>query len=258
MVLNVAHALELLLKERLRRVHPAFVWRNVDKYPSTGAATVDTGTAVSRLVRIAEVEFPEEALNTIHRARKLRNEIEHFETTINLPQTKAIAGQLFAFIADFSDHELGIDLAAQLGPGYWRPLSGVEKFWRFHAVATEQQVAQEEDERGIVECTACMKKTFRASTGKCALCGYEEQAEMCILCERWVLGGWPAEQGNVCWDCGQEATFRVELLHGSLGSTTSTIQRRTGASLEALISSEGAGVVWMTLLDRPSEGKGQR
>ena len=27
-----AHCIELLLKERLRRINPAFVWENVDKY----------------------------------------------------------------------------------------------------------------------------------------------------------------------------------------------------------------------------------
>lgn len=34
---DVAHVVELLLKERLRRIHEAFVWQDVDKYPSSKA-----------------------------------------------------------------------------------------------------------------------------------------------------------------------------------------------------------------------------
>ena len=48
-----AHCIELLLKERLRRVNPAFVWENVDKYPSLEARTVTVDTAISRLSRLA-------------------------------------------------------------------------------------------------------------------------------------------------------------------------------------------------------------
>lgn len=36
-ILLTAHATELLLKERLRRIHPSLVWENVDKYPNLDA-----------------------------------------------------------------------------------------------------------------------------------------------------------------------------------------------------------------------------
>ncbi len=39
---SIAHGIELLLKERLRRVHPALLWENVDKYPSLNARTVNS------------------------------------------------------------------------------------------------------------------------------------------------------------------------------------------------------------------------
>jgi hypothetical protein len=42
-----AHSIELLPKEKLRQVNPAFVWENVDKYPSLGARTVTVDTAIS-------------------------------------------------------------------------------------------------------------------------------------------------------------------------------------------------------------------
>jgi len=36
-ITSCAHCVELLLKERLRRVNPAFVWENVDRYPNLDA-----------------------------------------------------------------------------------------------------------------------------------------------------------------------------------------------------------------------------
>lgn len=52
-----AHCIELLLKERLRRINPAFVWENVDKYPSLKARTVTVETAIGRLKSIGNIIF---------------------------------------------------------------------------------------------------------------------------------------------------------------------------------------------------------
>ena len=40
-VLAVAHGVELLLKERLRQVHPVLIWENVDKFPSLREALIN-------------------------------------------------------------------------------------------------------------------------------------------------------------------------------------------------------------------------
>ena len=45
-VQSIAHGAELLLKERLKRVHPCLIWENVDKYPSLNARTVTAETAM--------------------------------------------------------------------------------------------------------------------------------------------------------------------------------------------------------------------
>lgn len=57
-ILGVSHGVELLLKERLRRVHPALVWENVDKYPNLSARTVGVEGALSRLQISAASPFP--------------------------------------------------------------------------------------------------------------------------------------------------------------------------------------------------------
>ena len=51
-ILDVAHVVELLLKERVRRIHRAFIWENIDKYPSLKAQIIGTDKAVSRLLNL--------------------------------------------------------------------------------------------------------------------------------------------------------------------------------------------------------------
>src|SRR5262245_55387202 len=59
-ILSVAHGVELLLKERLRQIHPALVWENVDKYPGLSARTVTVDAALGRLTAIGGLRFSDE------------------------------------------------------------------------------------------------------------------------------------------------------------------------------------------------------
>src|SRR5690606_13578324 len=72
---HAAHAIELLLKERLRRANAALIWENVDKYPSLEARTVTADTAISRLQKIADVRISEEDAAQIKSLRRTRNAI---------------------------------------------------------------------------------------------------------------------------------------------------------------------------------------
>lgn len=54
-IVGLAHVIELLLKERLRRIHPAFVFSNIDKYPSNNAHTIGAELVFMRLHKIGEI-----------------------------------------------------------------------------------------------------------------------------------------------------------------------------------------------------------
>ena len=106
-ILAVAHAVELLLKERLRREHPALIWRNVDKYPSLDAQTVTVDEAIARLESICGVKISDEDRSAIRSSKLLRNSIQNttgFSTTEKAAR-KSI-GKMLAFIPEFSDKEL--------------------------------------------------------------------------------------------------------------------------------------------------------
>jgi hypothetical protein len=67
-ILDISHVAELLFKERLRQIHPAFIFSDVDKYPLKTAHTITASDALQRLQKIGEVEFKDSdksALKTI-------------------------------------------------------------------------------------------------------------------------------------------------------------------------------------------------
>src|ERR1700689_3845351 len=70
-ILNLVQAIELLVKERLKREHPLFVFKDIDKREFT----VSLSDAIKRLSSIAKVEIDEKDLAAVRLANRWRNEI---------------------------------------------------------------------------------------------------------------------------------------------------------------------------------------
>lgn len=75
---SIAHAIELLLKERLRRLHPSLIWEQVDRYPNLNARTVSSELAAQRLNSIGNIDISQADLELLRSLRATRNAIEHF------------------------------------------------------------------------------------------------------------------------------------------------------------------------------------
>lgn len=103
---SIFHAIELLLKERLRQIHPALIWENIDKYPSLEARTVTSDLAISRLTRIGGVIFSDDELKIIQALKRNRNAIEHYKWSISTDEADYIVGKALAFVIYFSNTHL--------------------------------------------------------------------------------------------------------------------------------------------------------
>jgi len=108
-VMAVAHGVELLLKERLRKVHPVLIWENVDKFPSLSARTVTVDIALCRLSKIGGLEFLEGDVDLIKALRDTRNAIEHYAWSTTKNEADRIVGQALGFALHFAKDELGYD-----------------------------------------------------------------------------------------------------------------------------------------------------
>lgn len=169
---DAAHAIELLLKERLRLLNPAFVWENVDKYPSLEARTVTVETAMSRLKAIGGVAFSDRDEITLRSLRQTRNAIEHYEWHTTEREAKVIVGNALSFAFSFAAEHLGADLSKDFKrDDTWRVLlDELDTFATAHGARIEAKLAQ----KGQVTlyCDICNQPTVPELGGSCELCGH--------------------------------------------------------------------------------------
>lgn len=172
---SIAHGIELLLKERLRRVHPALLWENVDKYPSLNARTVNSEAALVRLINIAGLKFPKEDVELIRSLRATRNAIEHYSWKTTKNEADRIVGQALAFALDFSSKQLHhsffgyhnrkddtFDTLVSTNAAFAVAIKEREKFT---FVAHEQVTST---------CSFCRSVAIDQNTGACSICGHWE------------------------------------------------------------------------------------
>lgn len=129
----VAHAVELLLKERLRRLHPSLVWEQVDRYPNLNARTVGAEQAATRLQNIGGVDFTESDLELLRSLRATRNAIEHYKWTTTKHEADSILGRALEFAFHFAESELGVaylDYAAHKDGTYQDLIEANSEFLR--------------------------------------------------------------------------------------------------------------------------------
>lgn len=167
-----AHCIELLLKERLRRINPAFVWENVDKYPSLEARTVTVDTAISRLKSIGSIMLSPNDERSLRSLRNTRNAIEHYEWRASEKEAKVIVGNALSFAFAFAQDELAVDLASNFkNDDTWKMLlEELYDFARSHGARLEARLRIKGEYPQC--CDECGELTVPTRGGSCELCGH--------------------------------------------------------------------------------------
>jgi hypothetical protein len=177
-ILAVAHGVELILKERLRKVHPVLIWENVDKYPSLSARTVTTDTALNRLVKIGGLSFLEDDRDLIESLRDTRNAIEHYSWTTTKNEADRIVGQALGFALHFSKDELNRDFfgyESRKDNTFEILLESNPEFAKAFRERYENSAIRAEDFN--VPCDYCHTMAVNPRTGACKLCGHWNEIE---------------------------------------------------------------------------------
>jgi hypothetical protein len=110
----LVHALELLMKERLRREHRLLVFSNVDK----PGHTVSMETALGRLQALG-VGIGAADQHAIRTAIGWRDRIAHYEVDLSVEDAQRIYALLFEFLHSFHRRELGEDVHSHLSEENW-------------------------------------------------------------------------------------------------------------------------------------------
>jgi len=168
----IAHGIELLLKERLKRVHPALIWENVDKYPSLSARTVTTEGAVARLSSIGGIRFVERDIALLRSLRATRNAIEHYAWTTTKAEADAIVGRGLEFAFHFArtelDHEY-MDYGAHKD-GTYSTLAVSNPHFE-NAVTLRMALAPTTESEPSV-CPVCRARAVDPISKGCRMCGH--------------------------------------------------------------------------------------
>lgn len=110
----LVHALELLLKERLRRAHRLLVYSSVD----SPRHTVSMEKAVERLQAVGVVIDAGDE-RTIRKAIDWRDRIAHYEIELHLEDARRTYAVLFEFAHTFHRVELGGELHPFIAEDNW-------------------------------------------------------------------------------------------------------------------------------------------
>jgi hypothetical protein len=228
-ILHLFSGMLLLLKERLRREHPSLIFKEVKDVGRSDARTVDFDEALSRLESCASVVLDEKIKKTLRAAQRLRNQLEHYEFTIDLRHAQAVIGDVSEVAYLFMRDELDEHLETHVQPEVWTRmqfLQGIAKRveedeiedWRSRAV---QYVEMDDndlatlansvepyhpkhnpDPDAFLECPECGEETLVQTEdrdiGVCTNleCRQVSEIASCLRCGDRLPGG-----GMICIGC---------------------------------------------------------
>ncbi|WP_328324406.1 hypothetical protein OHA70_33225 [Kribbella sp. NBC_00382] len=139
-IIDIATAVELFLKERLRREHAILIYTKVDE---GSGHTVSMDIAIKRL-RVCNVKFDEDDLARLKRSRDIRNSIIHFSTQATSEQLRAAFIDLFEFAHVLHGQELGEELHDEIDQAYWSAEAAfMEEFKREYVLYHGEMVHRE-------------------------------------------------------------------------------------------------------------------
>jgi hypothetical protein len=186
-ILDVSQVVELILKEKVRQIHPVLIWENVDKYPSRSGQMIGTEKALARLSVIGGVTFSDEFKETVRLCRKLRNSIEHYEVEFEFKEARIIIGRILSFVFSFTKKNLGVDWEKEsIADVRWKALLSLAEFYDVHCPEIEKRLS--EANISVCECPYCRAMTFVEDASQCELCGHIEEKVICEEC------------GKECWE----------------------------------------------------------
>jgi hypothetical protein len=200
-ILDLSHVAELLFKERLRMIHPAFVLSNIDKYPSKTAHTVCAAEALQRLVKIGNIEFGDEDQAALKTIREKRNEIEHYEFQISDTESRLVIGNVLVFIFKFACDEVGLDWASRrIDDPNWAKLNEFAEFFE----SQRRTIIKQLQGSGLPtqDCPVCRNDTFDLESEVCVLCGHREEVLQCVQCNAdYLYSDAEYEDAGLCPKC---------------------------------------------------------
>lgn len=204
-IVNGVTAVELVLKERLARIKPALIWKNIDADRQTRTDTVALRDLPQRLSNLGvSVGAKETAL--IRQFAGWRNQVVHHVPDFDAKAADVQFPQLVDFIAVFLRSELGTPLETFLPRELYRVAASLLQDWRTVVHDAQGRAGGEGNVLAYAcpNCSATAVLTLRQSGQVyCHLCRSGQfWYDVCVECSRPVVVRLQEHgRGNLCSAC---------------------------------------------------------
>lgn len=208
-IVHAVTATELVLKERLFRVNPALVLKNIDAKIPQAEQTVSLGAMPRRFANLGMPLTPKEA-KLIRDIAEWRHGIVHHMPTFDRAMAKRQLPLLLDFLAIFLRNQLSTPIETFLSKNLYKDANRLLADWQTAAHMARSNAAKEGNvlTDSCLRCGASDVMSLRANAAVyCHLCGAElYQCEKCDSCgSRTVISYQPTEGENFCDRCIDDA-----------------------------------------------------
>lgn len=228
-ILHVVQAMELAFKERLRRVHPAFIYESVDKPDKT----LSLRSALNRLrnPQIGNIPITDDEKGKIEKAFDLRSDLTHFEFNHSHDHIEVKFAEIFSFMIFFYRVHLGLTTASFIDEEAHNKIIKLVKT-RTELMERARAYIESREDDTVWVCPSCQEDTFLVSEEQCCFCHYKERIVECPTCvtenfesdleDISYLFDWVDDEGRMvlmdnfgledsaCPECVSEAKQKIE------------------------------------------------
>jgi|GEM_PF-1055261 len=180
-VINVVQAMELALKEALSRIHPAFIFEDIDNPKPNKTVSISKALARLRDERIGNFQISNQEVGQFKTAIELRNQLVHQECSYPEEHAEAKFSNIFAFMLFFYEDHLGIDRSQIISDEQHRKILSLTKT-RKELQRRVREFIEENQSCNVWLCPECGEDTYIVEDGRCKLCGCDEPVIECPTC----------------------------------------------------------------------------
>lgn len=226
-ILHMASAVELILKARLAKEHWTLIFKdpskaNIEKFEKGDFLSADFQDAQDRLENICDLDLSKykTVLKTL---RDMRNRIQHFAFSGQVPEISSILLKTWSFLWDFIHDEMPDEADNE-------QLEGIRERMNRHETYVKERLSEinhklealKREGTLIVDCPSCLQITLSIPGGEnpeCHFCRY--QSDPVQVADDWatVFIGYPHIDPKdrmiepvlkECSECGKETMIEFE------------------------------------------------
>lgn len=180
-VINLVQAMELALKEALRRIHPVFIYENIDSVQDP--RTISISRAIERLrdERIGNYSISDAEKKNFNAAIKLRNEFVHYEFAGDVNHVESKFADIFSFMIFFYEKHLNLELNEFITKDQYDSILSM-KATKAEMLLRAKEYINNGDVGETWGCPTCSEDTFIVDQKECCLCRHKEEIQECHHC----------------------------------------------------------------------------